>query len=274
MVSTIRSQVDDVPWYHTIELPGGVVTPGRWDTRGVRAHVPFPASLQGKRCLDVGTWDGFWAFEMERRQASEVVAIDLDDVDRWDWPALPPPEVVARFRAGKDEDRAFSVAHAALGSKVDRRPLSVYDLSPDLSPDPSADGVGTFDFAFVGTILLHLRDPVRALSAIRGVLHGDLLVADQISLSLSLLQPRAASAHVAGVDEPHWWTPNIAGLKRMVHAAGFEVVRSGGPYFLKPGPGAPRRDSAKARLLARVGLPHAWVLARPRPGPEAAARLP
>lgn len=266
MISDIQSQVDAVPWYHTIELPGGVVTPGRWDTRGARAHVPFPPSLESKRCLDVGTWDGFWAFEMERRRAREVVAIDLDDIVRWDWPALPPPELLARFRAGKDEDRAFGVAHAALGSQVDRRPLSVYDLTPD--------AVGTFDFAFVGTILLHLRDPVRALSAVRGVLNGDLLVADQISLSLSLLQPRAASAHVAGVDEPHWWTPNIAGLKRMVHAAGFDVVRSGGPYFLRPGPGAPRRETPKARLLARIGLPHAWVLARPRPDPAAGGSLP
>ena len=266
MGPTLQAEVDSVPWYHTIELPGGVVTPGRWDTRSALAHVHFPASFAGQRCLDVGTWDGFWAFEMERRHASEVVAIDLDDVDRWDWPALPQPDVVAQFRAGKDQDRAFAVAHAALGSRVDRRPLSVYDLSPELA--------GTFDFAFVGTILLHLRDPVRALSAVRGVLHGDLLVADQISLSLSLLQPRTPCAHVAGVDEPHWWTPNIAGLKRLVHAAGFDVVASGGPYLLPPGPGAPRRSTTKARVVARLGLPHAWVLARPRRGPEAAARLP
>ncbi len=39
------------------------------------------------RALDVATFDGFWAFEMERRGASEIVAIDLDCADKLD---LPP----------------------------------------------------------------------------------------------------------------------------------------------------------------------------------------
>lgn len=33
---------------------------------------------EGMCALNVGTWDGFWAFEMERRGA-EVVALNLDD---------------------------------------------------------------------------------------------------------------------------------------------------------------------------------------------------
>jgi UDP-N-acetylmuramoyl-tripeptide--D-alanyl-D-alanine ligase len=50
-----------------IELPGGVVTPGRYDLRPTLERIPFPASLAGKRCLDVGSRDGFWAFAMEER---------------------------------------------------------------------------------------------------------------------------------------------------------------------------------------------------------------
>ena len=47
-------------WYHTLELPGGELTPGWFDTRGAVDRVPWPAaSLRGLRCLDVGTWDGF-----------------------------------------------------------------------------------------------------------------------------------------------------------------------------------------------------------------------
>ena len=74
-------------WYHTIELPDGVVTHGVFDTVRELEHVPLPASLEGKRCLDVGTADGFWAFEMERRGASEVVAVDVPDRSALDWPA-------------------------------------------------------------------------------------------------------------------------------------------------------------------------------------------
>lgn len=78
--------IGQVAWYHTMELPSGV-TPGTFDTLDEREHVPLPASLAGKRCLDVGTTDGFWAFEMERRGAAEVVAIDVDAADAMDWPA-------------------------------------------------------------------------------------------------------------------------------------------------------------------------------------------
>ena len=78
--------VASVPvWYHTMELAPGVVTPGWFDLRPIVDHLPWPG-VAGKRCLDVGTYDGFLAFELERRGASEVVAIDIDDHDRWDWP--------------------------------------------------------------------------------------------------------------------------------------------------------------------------------------------
>ena len=70
-------------WYHTIDLAPGVVTPGWFDLRPVVERMPWP-SVAGKRCLDVGTYDGFLAFEMERRGAAEVVAVDLDDHDQWD----------------------------------------------------------------------------------------------------------------------------------------------------------------------------------------------
>ena len=60
-------------WYHTIEIAPGVRTPGLVDLRSVAPRV-LPDDLSGVRALDVGTFDGFWAFELERRRAAEVVA--------------------------------------------------------------------------------------------------------------------------------------------------------------------------------------------------------
>lgn len=34
------------------------------------SKLPLPDSLDGMRCLDVGTQNGFWAFELERRAAT------------------------------------------------------------------------------------------------------------------------------------------------------------------------------------------------------------
>src|SRR6478672_7410803 len=81
----LTEAISAIAWYHTLELAPGVVTPGWLDHRGILADIPLPPSLAGKRCLDVGTFNGFWAFEMERR-GGEVVAIDVLDPVRWDWP--------------------------------------------------------------------------------------------------------------------------------------------------------------------------------------------
>jgi tRNA (mo5U34)-methyltransferase len=88
--SSAASRLSTRRWYHTVELPDGSATPGWFDLRGQVHHYGLPDSLAGKRCLDVGTWDGFWAFEMERR-GGEVVAIDLDHERDLDWPPRRRP---------------------------------------------------------------------------------------------------------------------------------------------------------------------------------------
>ena len=47
-------------WYHTIDVAPGVTTPGWFDLLHALDLGPFP-DVRGKRCLDVGTFDGFWA---------------------------------------------------------------------------------------------------------------------------------------------------------------------------------------------------------------------
>lgn len=254
-------------WYHTIELRPGEVTPGWFDTRAVADRLPWPA-LEGMRCLDVGTFDGFWGFEMERRGAAEVVAIDILDPTQWDWPVGSDAAMVETIGARKRGGDGFAAAAAALQSTVDRRELSVYDLAPDV--------VGRFDLVYVGSLLLHLRDPVRALERVRSVLApaGRMLLVDAIDLELTLRHPRSPVARLDGIGRPWWWKPNRAGLCRMVEAAGFEVT-AGPKTFLMPF-GAGREDgrvplrllrSAAGRQAALEqwkGDPHAWVLARPR----------
>ncbi|MDP9100555.1 MAG: hypothetical protein M3N21_00155, partial [Actinomycetota bacterium] len=74
-------------WYHSMDLAPGVTTSGFTDLRAFSSRA-LPASLAGGRCLDVGTFDGFWAFEMERRGAASVVGIDVDDTEQLEHPPL------------------------------------------------------------------------------------------------------------------------------------------------------------------------------------------
>src|SRR5919106_1834775 len=84
--ATARRRVAEHPlWYHTIDVAPGVTTPGWFDLRPIVDRLPWP-DVRGKRCLDVGPYDGFLAFELERRGAAEVVAVDIGAHEDWDWP--------------------------------------------------------------------------------------------------------------------------------------------------------------------------------------------
>jgi tRNA (mo5U34)-methyltransferase len=267
--ATPSTRPEDVSlWYHTLELPGGVVTPGWFDLREQRDKLPWP-EVEGKRCLDVATYDGFYAFELERRGAAEVVAIDIGGHEEWDWPArlrVLGGEGLAKFAGEKGH--GFEVARAALDSNVQKRIASVYELSPD--------ELGTFDVVVCGSLLLHLRDPVRALEAIRSVCSGWFLSVEAISLLLTVLFPRRPMATLCQEDiRCQWWTVNTAGHRRMLDAAGFDVERST-PAFAEPfGVSHPAHKNRShsprwlgASAFRRVfaggnGVPHAALLARP-----------
>lgn len=268
---TLGDRVAALDWYHVLELPGGVTTRGHFDARPIVDRVPLPADLSGKRCLDVGTWDGFWAFEMERRGAAEVVAIDLRDPLEWDWPASGDADIQAlqqqHLQSVKSGNEGFYVAREALGSAVERRELSVYDLDPE--------DIGQFDFVFLGALLMHLRDPVGALMRLRSVCRGEAVICDGVEAIPSYLRPRTPTARLEGDSEPWWWQPNRAGLHRMVESAGFTIAERTGVFYLPTGPAHPQAPPSPAmlrhlltargreRLLVRfVGVPHAAVRAR------------
>lgn len=245
-VEALAGRIAGRSWYHTIELAPGVVTPGWFDTRAVIDQLPFPASLAGKRCLDVGTFDGFWAFSMEARGAQDVTAIDILDPDRWDWPSNATAEQRAVMGERKGLGEGFQIAHEALGSAVQRHELSAYDLDPEVH--------GMFDFVYVGSLLLHLRDPVRALEAVRRVCGGQLLLCDAIDRRLTLMHPRAAIAHLDGVGRPWWWKPNAQGLRAMVRAAGFTELQDPVRVAMPPGPEATVQQRLGPRAILRSTL--------------------
>jgi tRNA (mo5U34)-methyltransferase len=255
----------DREWYHTIELAPGSLTPGWFDTRSIVGDLPFPASLEGKRCLDVATFDGFWAFEMERRGAAETIGIDVLDPLRWDWPANSDRLVIETIAQRQDSGKGFEIAREVLGSSVERREMSVYDLDPG--------DIGLFDFVYVGSLLIHLRDPVRALERVRSVCSGTLLLVDNIDISLTLRSRRRPVAALEGVGRPWWWKLNRAGLARVAESAGFRVLEGPTWVWMPPGAGHPparlsrallHSEEARQRLLTSLkGDPHAALLATP-----------
>ena len=207
-------------WYHTMELAPGVVTPGQIDLRDVVDRV-LPADLTGKRALDVGTFDGFWAFELERRGA-EVVAIDVGAVDEAQWPPLSRDRMRERAREWDVQlGRGFALASEALGSNARLVVRSVLEVTPE-------DLGGEVDVVFMGALMLHLRDPVLALERLRALLRpgGTLLQMEPFGLASTMVAPRRPlGAFMANRTDFNWWYPNLACLKAWPWAAGFTDVR-------------------------------------------------
>lgn len=263
--SDLRTRVAELDWYHTFDLPGGVTTPGLFDHRAAVERLLLPDDLSGLRCLDAASADGFFAFELRRRGAAEVVSIDLDDPARRDWQG--PPGIGARFVADRGRARAaFDLVHEVTGLDVERRDLSVYDLSPT--------EVGTFDLVFMGNVLLHLRSPQEALHAIRSVTRRWFVSYEAITLADTLVHPRAAVARLwDGPPASRWWTPNLQGHRVLIESAGFRVLRQRAPLRQPfglgrkraPGPVPRSLRQFVARLMVTVGVPSSCVVAVPEP---------
>jgi len=217
---SVVDRAKELDWYHSIELAPGYVTPGMFDLRDQIGQYRLPERLDGLRALDVGTWDGFWAFEMERRGA-EVVALDLDDERELDWPANRRPDTYPDTPRGA----GFALAKEVFGSRVERVNCSIYDALPE--------DLGTFDLVFCGSVLIHLRDQVLATERIGGLCRGTFISVESYDPLTNLL-PFPASRYRAHRDAAVvFWEPNLRAWKAMLATAGFDRVEQRNRFKLR-----------------------------------------
>lgn len=234
--NSLADRVESIAWYHTIELPGGIVTPGAYDHRELLPHYGLPDSLAGMRVLDANTFDGFWAFEFERRGADEVIAADIARYAEIDFPDQARA-VLAEEGLDAEVGAGFKIAHEGLGSRVEHRHCSVYDLNPET--------FGTFDFVHVGDLLLHLESPIRALRAIRSVTRGRAMIVDCFDPGLG---EETTVRYRGGWENVVWWLPSLNGLGQMMIDAGFSDVEVKQTFFY----GGPKEDTGlwRATMIA------------------------
>jgi tRNA (mo5U34)-methyltransferase len=206
----LRLRIEHEPnwWFHKIRIDETLVTPGWSDPLVDKLpYFGLPESLAGMRVLDIGCAEGFFSFEAERRGAAEVVAIDEN--------------------AGLLE--RFQLVRGALRMKAQAHLCSVYDLMPKL--------FGTFDLVMFFGVLYHLLHPMLALTAIRSICKGTLLmqthVADEPNVPqdvpVATFHPRGLESGPPGarvVDESVFWVPNRLCAKEMIRKAGFTDVEA------------------------------------------------
>ena len=208
-------------WYHTIELPPGEVVEGMFDMRPYVDRYALPERMDGMRALDVGTFDGFWAFEMERRGA-DVVALDIPSEADIDYPARRRPASFPDRRRGE----GFEIARKLLGSNAERVEGSIYTATPESLG-------GQFDLVLCGLVLIHLRDQVLALERIAGLCRGTFVSVEAYDPVMDLL-PFAASRYKADRDaDIVFWEPGSRTWRRLIWSAGFDRVERRGRFKLR-----------------------------------------
>jgi tRNA (mo5U34)-methyltransferase len=216
-------------WYHSLRLDESLTTEGYF---ALDEHVPYfllPDSLAGLDCLEIGTGNGYWSFQMERRGARSVTATDIGAYSDTDFGHVHGAPAACAGRSPDGEyGEPYRLAATLLGSRVRYRIVSVYDLRPE--------DLGEFDVVFCASMLMHLYAPLLALQRMARVCRNTLLLSTQTDLATD----GEAVATFQGHQIPYvHWIPSPTCLVEMVRACGYEQVLRG-PTF-----GLPLRDPAR-----------------------------
>lgn len=200
--ASLREQVHSLPWVHTIDLGGGLVTPGAWPPSPLIRRAFDEIDFRGRKVLDVGCWDGLWSFEAEKRGAAAVYATDR-----------------VSQRPNREEP-TFSLAQQILNSQVRYYPeLSVYHID--------RLGVADFDIVLFCGVYYHLKNPLLALARLRRVMkegavivvEGEVVNDDRASYARFYYRDSYRG------DRSTWWVPTAACLRQWVACSQLHVVR-------------------------------------------------
>jgi len=250
-LTTCVKSPQDVIWFHSIDLGDGEITSGTKSVGELVAQTNalcLPLSLAGQTALDVGAWDGFFSFELERRGARRVVALDQY---AWSLDLRAQREYHAQMRARGHQERpaeevpglmdpvglpgraGFDYARGRLGSRVE--PVVGDFMTMDLAE------LGRFDVVLFLGVLYHLKDPFLALRRLRDVTRT-LAVIETVTVQLPGCQDDKLWLFLETTELDHdatnWWAPTPAGLTALCRAAGFRQVH----VVLEPLLNAPPND--------------------------------
>lgn len=225
-------------WYHRIEVRPGLLTPGVNDSQAVLGLLNLPRDFSGKRVLDLGTRDGFFAFEAARRGA-EVIAVDYLPSDKTGF------KVAAELlNINVTYAKEYDAKRAHPSQRPDsRRQFGGITYVQENVYNLSARQFGTFDAVFCLGLIYHLPDPLHALRIIRELCQTDLYlethVIDKAFLKSdgTFVELGSLSAELGDIpimqfyprnslnnDPSNYWAPNLRCMELMLVESNFAVL--------------------------------------------------
>jgi len=216
----IQQSLDSLaPWFHCIDLGGGVRTKTQsagseavdhpaetWD----KIRRGLPTDLSGKSVLDVGCNAGFYAIEAKRRNAARVLGVD----------------------AQRHHVRQALFVRRVLDLDIEYRRMSVYDLN--------RCSVGQFDITLALGLIYHCKHLVYALERLFEVTK-ELLILETAILPIEKAPESFVDFAAAGDATLHplvfaenpperkehvfnWFLPGLNALKALLTNVGFDEV--------------------------------------------------
>jgi tRNA (mo5U34)-methyltransferase len=200
----LQALVDNLPWHHSIDLGGGVVTAGNKslaNCAGEASLIFDRVDLSGRTVLDIGAWNGFFSFEAKRRGATRVLATDSYC---WSHPQI-------RGREG------FEVARSALGIDVESHEIDVANLS--------AESVGEFDVVLYLGVFYHRYDAIESLAKVARLAQHVLIVETHLDFrDIDVPAMAFYPGSELNNDPTNWWGPNEHCMKAFLLGHGFTDI--------------------------------------------------
>jgi tRNA (mo5U34)-methyltransferase len=209
--SEARGVLDEVPfWFHTFALnrEHDIYTPGAAVDHRYRVPI-LPEDFSGLSVLDVGAFDGFYAFVAEARGAERVLAIDNEQYVQW---------VRARWDVPLRGGEGLEAIARLLSSRVEYRRADAFELDEEDE---------RFDLIYCFGILHRVDDPLGLLRCLREHLNKDgRLLVETHGVGGDEGAGRgvvcvAGSGEVYPGDEFVFWRFTSGGLSRLGRHAGF-----------------------------------------------------
>lgn len=238
----LQAAVDAVPYfYHKIELPYGIVTPG-WAPLDPSAYR-IPEDLTGKTVLDVGAWDGYWTFEAIKRGAYAVTAVDdfsdtvgaVTNADRSSkWATL---ELCASSMGFVKHRHAPLTYKRQVQSHAD---VLIHCIHADIQEEVDCESLGRAQVAFLFGVLYHLKNPLKALENVRElVLHKNGTIHIETAILDGCRSAYGDKCYTSddcsfefyphdeyGMNHSNWWVGTLKAWCGLVEAAGFKNIES------------------------------------------------
>lgn len=159
--------------------------PSRWE------RFRLPVELSGRSFLDVGCWEGVHCAEAVRRDAADVVGVDL----------CTGPELAANVARYRFEFLQLDVFGDSFGA------------------------LGRFDVVLCSGLLPATPNPALLLARLHAATDELLVLETPITAAGGEQPVLVFTGGDAGTpNRAHWWLPNTLCVERMLAAAGFEGI--------------------------------------------------